>query len=81
MINMIKLGFQPKSVCWIHQKGQAQAIVAVAEAGSSKIHLLDGRADGKPLHTISNLHSHPVHLMAVGFNFCEEQGRLLTNVR
>lgn len=81
MINMIKLGFQPKSVCWIHQKGQAQAIVAVAEAGSSKIHLLDGRADGKPLHTISNLHSHPVHLMAVGFNSCEEQGRLLTNAR
>lgn len=29
MINMIKLGYKPKSVCWIHQKGQAQALAAV----------------------------------------------------
>jgi peptidylprolyl isomerase domain and WD repeat-containing protein 1 len=29
MINMIKLSYKPKSVCWIHQKGQAQALVAV----------------------------------------------------
>lgn len=29
MINMIKLKFKPKAVCWIHQKGQAQALVTV----------------------------------------------------
>jgi peptidylprolyl isomerase domain and WD repeat-containing protein 1 len=29
MINMIKLRYKPKSVCWIHQSGQAQALVAV----------------------------------------------------
>lgn len=29
MINMIKLRYKPKSVCWIHQRGQAQALVAV----------------------------------------------------
>lgn len=40
---------------WLHR----------SETDNSNIHLLDGRADGKPLHTISNLHSHPVHLMAV----------------
>lgn len=29
MINMIKLDYKPKAVCWIHQRGQAQAFVAV----------------------------------------------------
>ncbi|KAI9488051.1 peptidyl-prolyl cis-trans isomerase cyp15 [Zychaea mexicana] len=69
MINMIKLGYKPNSVCWIHQQGQAQALVAVSEADSPKIHLYDGRAEGKPIHTISNLHSNPVHLIAFNWQF------------
>ncbi|KAF7730577.1 Peptidyl-prolyl cis-trans isomerase cyp15 [Apophysomyces ossiformis] len=69
MINMIKLGFKPKSVCWIHQKGQAQALAAVSEADNPNIHIYDGRADNKPLQTISNLHSKPVHLMAFNSRF------------
>ncbi|KAI7855787.1 peptidyl-prolyl cis-trans isomerase cyp15 [Circinella umbellata] len=69
MINMIKLGYKPKSVCWIHQQGQAQALIAVSEADTSKIHLYDGRAEGKPLHTIDNLHSQPVHLIAFNWRF------------
>ncbi|KAG0171762.1 Peptidyl-prolyl cis-trans isomerase cyp15 [Apophysomyces sp. BC1034] len=69
MINMIKLGYKPKSVCWIHQRGQAQALAAVSEAANSNIHIYDGRADSKPLHTVSKLHSSPVHLMAFNSRF------------
>ncbi|KAI8980800.1 hypothetical protein BDB01DRAFT_795626 [Pilobolus umbonatus] len=63
MINMIKLKYRPKSVCWIHQKGQAQALVAVSEADNSNIHIYDGRSEGKSLHTLSKMHSKPVHIM------------------
>ncbi|SAM00030.1 hypothetical protein [Absidia glauca] len=63
MINMIKLSYKPKSVCWIHQKGQAQALVAVSEVETSNIHIYDGRTDGKALHTISKMHASPVHLI------------------
>ncbi|KAL0076192.1 peptidyl-prolyl cis-trans isomerase cyp15 [Phycomyces blakesleeanus] len=69
MINMIKLGYKPKSVCWIHQKGQAQALAAVSEAGTSTIHIYDGRADGKPLHSISTIHHGPVHIMTFNSKF------------
>jgi peptidylprolyl isomerase domain and WD repeat-containing protein 1 len=65
MINMIRLKFKPKSVCWIHQKGQAQAKVAVSEADNTNIHIYDGRSEGTPLHTISNMHSKPVHIIEV----------------
>ncbi|KAI8082643.1 peptidyl-prolyl cis-trans isomerase cyp15 [Gilbertella persicaria] len=69
MINMIKLKFKPKAVCWIHQKGQAQALVAVSEAGNSNIHIYDGRSDGKPLHTLSKMHAKPVHLIEFNSRF------------
>ncbi|CAO0795591.1 unnamed protein product [Mucor circinelloides] len=69
MINMIKLKYKPKAVCWIHQKGQAQALVAVSEADNSNIHIYDGRSDGKPLHTISKMHSKPVHLIEFNSRF------------
>jgi peptidylprolyl isomerase domain and WD repeat-containing protein 1 len=65
MINMIRLKFKPKSVCWIHQKGLAQAKVAVSEADNTNIHIYDGRSEGTPLHTISNMHSKPVHIIEV----------------
>lgn len=29
MINMVNLGFTPKSCCWVHRRGQAQSILAV----------------------------------------------------
>ncbi|KAG2202090.1 hypothetical protein INT46_007357 [Mucor plumbeus] len=69
MINMIKLKYKPKAVCWVHQKGQAQALVAVSEADNSNIHIYDGRSDGKPLHTISKMHSKPVHLIEFNARF------------
>lgn len=36
-----------------------------SDADSPKINIYDGRADNKPLHTITDMHSQPVHLMAV----------------
>ncbi|KAI9468436.1 MAG: peptidyl-prolyl cis-trans isomerase cyp15 [Benjaminiella poitrasii] len=69
MINMIKLKFKPKACCWIHQKGQAQALVAISETENSNIHIYDGRSDGKPLHTLSKMHSKPVHLIEFNARF------------
>ncbi|KAG2172730.1 hypothetical protein INT43_000077 [Umbelopsis isabellina] len=69
MINMIKFEYVPRSVCWIHQRGQAQALVAVSDKDSSDIHIYDGRGDGKPIHTISKLHSQSVNLMTFNARF------------
>jgi peptidylprolyl isomerase domain and WD repeat-containing protein 1 len=30
MINIIKLGYTPHACCWVHQRGQAQALLAVS---------------------------------------------------
>ncbi|KAI9145218.1 peptidyl-prolyl cis-trans isomerase cyp15 [Paraphysoderma sedebokerense] len=60
MINIMKLDYIPKAVCWIHRSGKAQSLVACSDAESSNIHIYDGRGDGTPLHTISDIHSHPV---------------------
>ncbi|EJD50595.1 hypothetical protein AURDEDRAFT_135422 [Auricularia subglabra TFB-10046 SS5] len=64
MINMIKLGFTPLTCCWVHRRGQAQALLAVSEDSSSTIRIYDGRGGDTPLYTIPNLHCAPVHLMA-----------------
>ena len=29
MINIIKLGFVPKTCCWVHRSGQAQSLLAM----------------------------------------------------
>ncbi|CED84173.1 peptidyl-prolyl cis-trans isomerase [Phaffia rhodozyma] len=63
MINMLKLDFEPKTCCWIHQSGTAQTLLAISEQGTSTIRIYDGRGDGKPLYTLDKLHRHPVHLM------------------
>ena len=36
-----------------------------SEQGSNAIRLYDGRGDGKPMETITNLHRFPVHLLTV----------------
>ncbi|CAG8444879.1 5545_t:CDS:10 [Acaulospora morrowiae] len=63
MINMMKLEYIPNSVCWIHKRGKAQSLVACSDHESGSIYIYDGRGDGKPLHTITKMHSDPVHLM------------------
>ncbi|KAA1469865.1 hypothetical protein DENSPDRAFT_796842 [Dentipellis sp. KUC8613] len=63
MINMVKLGYTPHACCWVHQRGQAQGLLAVSEANTGTIRLYDARGDGKPLETITKLHRSPVHIM------------------
>ncbi|CAE6415765.1 unnamed protein product [Rhizoctonia solani] len=65
MINMIKLDYTPKTACWVHKRGQAQA----SDEKSSTIRIYDGRGDGTPLQTISSLHRAPVHLMTYTDDF------------
>ncbi|KAF8899702.1 peptidyl-prolyl cis-trans isomerase [Mucidula mucida] len=63
MINIINLGFKPRSCCWVHRRGQAQGILAVADSTSGVIRLYDGRGANTPLETVENLHRFPVHVM------------------
>lgn len=63
MINIIKLGYTPHACCWVHRRGQAQALLAVSDSASGTIRLYDGRGSSAPLETIENLHRFPVHVM------------------
>ncbi|CAE6448309.1 unnamed protein product [Rhizoctonia solani] len=65
MINMLKLDYTPKAACWVHRRGQAQALLAISDEKSATIQIYDGRGDGTPLQTITSLHRSPVHLMTV----------------
>ncbi|KAJ1303356.1 hypothetical protein OPQ81_011550 [Rhizoctonia solani] len=69
MINMIKLDYTPKAACWVHRRGQAQALLAISDEKSSTIRIYDGRGDGTPLQTIPSLHRSPVHLMTYTDHF------------
>lgn len=40
-----------------------------SEADNSNIHIYDGRSEGKPLHTLSKMHSKPVHLIEFNARF------------
>ncbi|KAJ7600641.1 hypothetical protein C8J56DRAFT_1010469 [Mycena floridula] len=64
MINIIKLGYVPHSCCWVHRRGLAQGLLAVADSTCGTIRLYDGRGGDTPLETIENLHRAPVHIMA-----------------
>jgi hypothetical protein len=41
MIGMIKLGYTPLSCCWVHKRGQAQALLAmyVSPARIRRLHV------------------------------------------
>jgi peptidylprolyl isomerase domain and WD repeat-containing protein 1 len=62
MINMFKLAYMPKAVCWIYEQGQAEALLACADRDSKNIHLYDGRGGSSIIKTITP-HNSPVSLM------------------
>jgi peptidylprolyl isomerase domain and WD repeat-containing protein 1 len=62
MISLFKLNYEPYSVCWIYQKGQSQALLAVSEKETKNIHLYDGRGGPSVIKTITP-HPVPVHIM------------------
>ncbi|KAJ3087037.1 Peptidyl-prolyl cis-trans isomerase cyp15 [Quaeritorhiza haematococci] len=64
MINMIKLPYLPGAICWMYQKGQAQALLGCSDKDTSAIYIYDGRGGGDtPVHIIPSLHSQPVTIM------------------
>jgi peptidylprolyl isomerase domain and WD repeat-containing protein 1 len=65
MINILKFDYTPKAVCWVHQSGAGQTLLAVSDEHSPKIRIYDGRGDGQPLHTLERIHRAPVHVMTV----------------
>ncbi|CAO1638833.1 unnamed protein product [Sympodiomycopsis kandeliae] len=65
LINMVKVDYIPRSLCWIHKKGRAETILAVTAQDSNVIRLYDGRGhDGKPYAEIDTIHRKPIHLMS-----------------
>ena len=64
MINILKFPYTPKAVCWIHEPGAGQTLLAVSDVASPTIRIYDGRGDGTPIHELTKLHRAPVHLIS-----------------
>lgn len=62
---MFKLPYTPRTCCWVHKRGRADSILAIAEEGSTRIHMYDGRGDGTPTNIVDHIHRQPCHLLAV----------------
>lgn len=56
MINIITLPYKPSTACWVHPRGQARTLLAVAEQDSHVIRIYDGRGTGEPVMTVENVH-------------------------
>uniref|UniRef100_A0A914I6V2 peptidylprolyl isomerase n=1 Tax=Globodera rostochiensis TaxID=31243 RepID=A0A914I6V2_GLORO len=64
MINMFKLDFSPRCVCFVHQGSDLISALAISDANSGKIYVLDANGDNKhPIHIFESLHQHPVILI------------------
>ncbi|KAF9493180.1 hypothetical protein BDN71DRAFT_1483548 [Pleurotus eryngii] len=64
MITIIELGFTPSTCCWVHSRGQAQALLAVTDSASGSIKIYDARGNDTPLMSVDDLHRFPVTVMA-----------------
>ncbi|KAJ3207647.1 AAA ATPase midasin, partial [Entophlyctis luteolus] len=70
MINILKLDFLPRSICWCSKKGDPRALLACSDLESPAIHVYD-TSEAKevinkvdvPLFSIPKLHSQSVHIM------------------
>ena len=56
MINIFQLSYRPSIACWVHPRGQARSLLAVAEEGSHIIRIYDGRGTNEPVMTATSLH-------------------------
>ena len=65
MINILKLDYVPSCAGWIHKAGDAIPELAIADAGTSLIHVYDGKGSSEPLKTLK-IHSKPV--ACIGFS-------------
>lgn len=63
MINMIKLGYMPGCVEWVHSSKDALAAVACSEKGTGKISVYDSNGTGQPCHILERLHQQEIICM------------------
>ena len=63
LITMLDLHYTPRACCWVHKRGRADSVLAVAEEGTPAIRLYDGKGDGEPLATIDRIHKQPCHVL------------------
>ncbi|WFD38574.1 peptidylprolyl isomerase [Malassezia japonica] len=64
LINMIDLPYTPRACCWVHRRGSADLVLAIAEENSTSVRFYDGRGDGTPTDTVTHMHRQPCHLLA-----------------
>lgn len=65
LLSMLSLGYAPKCLCWVHQKGASFPLLAVSQGDKPLIHIYDGRGEKEePIHTIKGLHRRPVHIIS-----------------
>ncbi|KAL5614620.1 uncharacterized protein BROUX77_000457 [Berkeleyomyces rouxiae] len=65
LLAMVELGYTPRTLCWVHNKGASIPLLAISDESKPVIHIYDGRGvKTEPIHTISSLHRSPVELIA-----------------
>jgi peptidylprolyl isomerase domain and WD repeat-containing protein 1 len=65
MINMIKLDFVPKLICWIYQSkhtSNLKNLIACSDSESNKVYIYDGKGTDL-VKVVDKFHSKPVYLM------------------
>ncbi|KAF7634070.1 hypothetical protein Mgra_00006488 [Meloidogyne graminicola] len=63
MINMFKFEFNPKIVCFVHQGSDLVNALAISDANSGNIIIIDSNGNNDPIHLLDRLHQRPVILM------------------
>lgn len=60
---MFKLEFSPRRLCFVHQGSDLVNALAVSDANSGRIHVLDANGSNQPIHCFDSLHQRPVTVM------------------
>ncbi|KAF2480809.1 hypothetical protein BDY17DRAFT_200585 [Neohortaea acidophila] len=65
LLAMLEPEAPPKCVCFVHGSGSSFPLLAISNEQDGRIFIFDGRGENPtPLHTLTNIHRKPVHLMA-----------------
>ncbi|KAL4402672.1 Peptidyl-prolyl cis-trans isomerase Cyp15 [Malassezia pachydermatis] len=64
LIHMLQLPYTPRACAWVHRRGSADTVLAIAEEHSPSIHFYDGHGGNEPLYTVDKLHKKPCHILA-----------------
>ena len=65
LLAMVQLPSTPRSICWVHRRGDSLPLLAVSEDIGHSISIYDGLGESQtPIHTLSSLHRSTVTVMA-----------------